>query len=205
MTIDDDLRTELARLQEDKAALSRGFRDLLARMQEEKAALKLELGRSAQGTLASRGLAALKEAQNRAETAERQLAEEQASHKRAFDLACHHQDRAEAAERQLAEMRAALERIGGSRLHDFTTLHPEACSRIAREALAALQDRAPAGIHGAQPSLMVLEQSETTDGLQALTIRWPGGKETVELMSLRVADALQDRVPSEQDGGRNDR
>lgn len=98
MTGDDNMRYELARLQEDKAALMRRIRELEAELAEMR--LRTE-GAERETELAYGNMQA----------AERQLAEERANHKRIFDLGCHHQERADKAERQLAEARVTKEEV----------------------------------------------------------------------------------------------
>lgn len=82
------------------------------------------------------------------EETERQLAEARKALLYDQTVILREQTRAEEAEHKLAKARDALERIAGSKLNDFMTLHPESCSQVAQEALAALQDQTPLNKEG---------------------------------------------------------
>lgn len=116
------LQEDKARLQEDKVYLSRRILALeientrlnhLRNEPLEKAMAEVERLTSLNAEWSRQNLAIIAlevEARKRADKAEaknaeleRQLEIEQAAHKRAFDLACHHQDRADKAETEVRD------------------------------------------------------------------------------------------------------
>lgn len=124
-----DVMTSIITAYEDRIrALDRKVREANARADDADRELEEEEGRSDDYN------EAYKQAIVRAENAEADLVDERL--------------RTEAADRKLATAREALERIAGSRLNDFMTLHPESCSQVAQETLAALQDQTPLNKEG---------------------------------------------------------
>lgn len=154
MTSDDDMRIELARLQEDKACLGRRVRQLEAESAElERRLAEARAAPSNDGDLVRQATATVADVVMENAELKRQLAEAQAENARLngqiaewsrqnlaiVALEVEARKRAEAAERQLEEANEAL--------RDLIAYYCEGASLVGREvwnrARAALQDRAP--------------------------------------------------------------